>query len=358
MDTYFIEKNIWADYIRKKSLEINIYAAFEKSEPVFSNESQFIRADKTQKSSLMWEIANPDNIDKIIYDRMHPVAPLKIFFFPFKEIILPEIDSITPFFIIGATNCDLLALDITDKVFKDNNYKDPSYSRRRQQATIISIDCQKPDEYCFCELWGNRTYPEKNFDLNLTYTSEGFIAEIGSEKGVSIIKEIDKKEKTSEETASLRESIRKQTQNIVKNNNSQYKICEIGHIRNDVPSCLENKIDSPEWKSAVTDCVQCGACNAACPTCVCFLLEDFSSQKSFTKAKIWDYCLYQSYAKMASGVSPRPLLWERYANRLLCKYQYMVKNFGIVGCTGCGRCIAGCPGKIDKRKILQEVAKQ
>ena len=132
----------------------------------------------------------------------------------------------------------------------------------------------------------------------------------------------------------------------------------MGHIRNDIPACIEDKTGALEWKSGAFNCVQCGACNASCPTCVCFLLEDFSSRVSFSKAKIWDYCLYQSYAKMASGVSPRSLLWERYANRLLCKYKYMVKNFGIVGCTGCGRCISACPGKIDKRKILEEVVKE
>jgi len=60
---------------------------------------------------------------------------------------------------------------------------------------------------------------------------------------------------------------------------------------------------------------------------------------------------------MASGATPRPTLYDRYANRLLCKYWYMVENFGMVGCTGCGRCIAGCIGKIDKRKVLSEFLK-
>jgi ferredoxin len=33
----------------------------------------------------------------------------------------------------------------------------------------------------------------------------------------------------------------------------------------------------------------------------------------------------------------------------------MVENFKMIGCTGCGRCIAGCPGKIDKRKVLSSI---
>jgi len=115
--------------------------------------------------------------------------------------------------------------------------------------------------------------------------------------------------------------------------------------------------EGDNWKplQGVANCVQCGSCTANCPTCVCFLLEDTSQGRAFKKMKVWDSCQYPGYARMAAGASPRPRMFDRYGNRLMCKYQYMVQNFGLKGCTGCGRCIAGCIGKIDKRKVLDEL---
>lgn len=356
MEMFFIEKQVWDRYIAGKSKNRKIYGIFETNEKFLSNKSQFVRpVDGHDGQNLFWETVTPDNARRIVYDRMHPVPPLKIFFFPFKERIVPAVDNTEPFMVIGATNCDLLALDSTDRVFINDLYRDPAYSIRRQQGTLVSIDCLKPNEFCFCELLGNRPYPEKNFDLNLTLIENGFIAETGSDKGRVIIEELGKPEPASAGLISRRAEMREYVSGLVNAANSEYGFPAPGHLRKEVPEFIKDRLETPLWADGAYECIQCGSCNASCPTCVCFLLDDRSTGKNFSKSKIWDYCLLQSYAKMTSGVSPRPLLKERYANRLLCKYQYMVQNYGIVGCTGCGRCISGCPGKINKRKVINDI---
>ena len=58
---------------------------------------------------------------------------------------------------------------------------------------------------------------------------------------------------------------------------------------------------------------------------------------------------------MAGGSSPRLGLMERFRHRYLHKLEYFPKDFQMEACTGCGRCIQGCMGKIDMRKVLKSL---
>jgi len=77
--------------------------------------------------------------------------------------------------------------------------------------------------------------------------------------------------------------------------------------------------------------------------------------RKFQRIKEWDACSYAGYSRMAGGSSPRLGLMERFRHRYLHKFEYFPKNFGFEACTGCGRCIEGCMGKIDMRKVLKEL---
>ncbi|MCM8759789.1 MAG: 4Fe-4S dicluster domain-containing protein, partial [Candidatus Omnitrophica bacterium] len=180
----------------------------------------------------------------------------------------------------------------------------------------------------------------------LTLVENGFILEIGSQKGERLLSDSSFLRKANGNELSKRDEIRKNSSALIKKQNERFQIPEKIHAE------FKNVFSSLVWEDIWENCVQCGSCTNVCPSCVCFFLEDISKEEHFFKSKIWDSCLFPGYARMASGVSPRPLLSERYKNRLACKYMYMVEHFGMVGCTGCGRCIAGCPGKIDKRKVL------
>lgn len=333
MERLYISFNEWAEFIKGKLKEKRIYAPIEEN------------------NFLFYEILNEENYKNVVYDRARSVEPLKIFLYPFKERILPEIEDIPEVIIMGATSCDLKGLEILDKVFKYGDFVDPNYKKRRENLFIISFDCKKPYDSCFCTLVGVNPYPEKNFDLNLSKIEDGFIVEIGSEKGKDFIGNDNRFYQANESQISKMKEEREKVIEIVNGINKDFDLKDIEKI--------EGMYETEYWEKPkdIKNCVSCGSCNFNCPTCVCFLLEDLSDDGNFKKMKIYDACLYPGYARMASGVSPRPTLFDRYANRLLCKYWYMKENFGIIGCTGCGRCISGCLGKIDKRKVLNEILK-
>ncbi|KPJ71536.1 MAG: hypothetical protein AMS14_09065 [Planctomycetes bacterium DG_20] len=101
--------------------------------------------------------------------------------------------------------------------------------------------------------------------------------------------------------------------------------------------------------------MECGSCNFICPTCHCFLLSDLERAGRFRRFKNWDACQYEAFARVAGGANPRPKRWERLRNRFDKKFDFFVTHVGEPACTGCGRCVEACPGRIDLREILKEL---
>lgn len=336
METLYISQKDWTVFIKGKLKEQNIFAPFP-----------------AEDASLHYGKVTAENLEDVVYCKVRTVAPPKIFFSPFKEKTLPEITDIPDTVVMGPVSCDLQGLKILDKVFAEGDYKDTNYLERRKKTLIISFDCQSPFSTCFCEIVDVHPYPEQNFDLNLSFIEDGFIVEVGSEKGKKFIEKSASFFQSSQEQIEKREKNRVEAVKKVKEANREFDF-------SDVSEKIKGLYETERWKEIkdIENCVQCGSCTANCPSCVCFLLEDTGSKESFKKTKVWDSCLFPGYAKMAAGATPRPSLYDRYANRLLCKYWYMVENFELKGCTGCGRCIAGCIGKIDKRKVLTEVLRK
>jgi ferredoxin len=61
---------------------------------------------------------------------------------------------------------------------------------------------------------------------------------------------------------------------------------------------------------------------------------------------------------VAGGSNPRGKLYQRLQNRYHCKMDYSYDRLGRYTCVGCGRCIDGCAGNIDMRKIFAELERQ
>jgi len=123
-----------------------------------------------------------------------------------------------------------------------------------------------------------------------------------------------------------------------------------------VLDCPKKAIDLKHKKAVIGDeCVECGACTHVCPTCRCFLLVDQKSGDRMERVLVWDVCYYPGYWRMAGNLSPKPRLLDRFRNGFSCKFDYFVQNYETVACTGCGRCIQACMGKIDIRQCLSEL---
>ncbi|MCM8822756.1 MAG: 4Fe-4S dicluster domain-containing protein [Candidatus Omnitrophica bacterium] len=328
MAAYIIENNRWKELVTSWLSIYDVFAPFSSG------------------NNLFYQKVTELNIEDAIFGVVRPVQPLKFFVHPFQERVVPEVQDLKKTIVIGPANCDLAGLKILDRVFMEGDYKDPNYEKRRKNTIIVSIDCARPLSVCFCEKVGIKPFVDEGYDLNLTSVGNGFLIEVGSQAGKELLGDKNSFRQAQELDFEKRNELRNNSSLLVKKYNEKFNIQE------KIADSFKTIFPAKEWDEIWKNCVQCGSCTNICPSCVCFFLEDISRNDNFSKAKIWDSCLFPGYARMASGVSPRPLLSERYKNRLACKYMYMVENFGMIGCTGCGRCIAGCPGKIDKRKVL------
>jgi ferredoxin len=196
-------------------------------------------------------------------------------------------------------------------------------------------------------------YPTKKFDIDLSPITGGYLVEVGSDKGKTLINEnpelfmdaykiqIDEKELN-----------RKKMGKLLDEKNAKF------FLRHEISDSHKANLMNKIWKRLTKDCVECSACNLICPTCTCFLLLDQAKEKDNERYKVWDACLKSSYAKVAGGVNARGKLYERLQNRYQCKFDYSFDRLGRYTCVGCGRCIDGCAGNIDMRKIFVELERQ
>jgi ferredoxin len=242
---------------------------------------------------------------------------------------------------------------VQDHVFKDHDYVDPFYVKAREENLIIAADCTCAIDTCYCLAAGNQPYPEENFDISLSQVKNGFLVDVGTDKGQGLVdKNPSLFEEASEGMARERD---RQRENVVKEVKDNIK-------ENDVPSYDKFKKDiiKRNWESDIWDdeaktCVECGACTIICPTCHCFLLYDQKSEERMARLRVWDSCMIKDYARVAGGANPREKLWMRLRNRFDKKFDFFPEVAGFHACTGCGRCITACPAKIDIRKVLRRL---
>jgi NAD-dependent dihydropyrimidine dehydrogenase PreA subunit len=312
-------------------------------------EEYAILAPQKEKGGLFLQSVTSENFSSIIYDQARSVQPLKTFILPpLEEVVGEEIKFEKQRLFLGVKACDLNALSILDQAF-GGEFADQKFQERREANIIVSSDCNQPWDSCFCTHVGGQPFPKQGFDINISRVWDGFIVEIGSPRGKKILESHDEalKEIVKEEAEAL-ERIRKETIQKVNKNSRKYKF-EKSH-----KEVVLSKWDSKAWVSNSETCVECGACNHACPTCHCYFLDDVT-RKKVVRLRGWDSCMYTGYAVTAGGGTPRPRLYERFRNRYLCKFKYLDDNYGMYGCTGCGRCIEACQGKIDMRSALKDL---
>ncbi len=329
MKRYFIRDKLWDERLVEMMREHQIFAPVRKE-----NYTDF-------------EEITAQKISNIYYTGNTPTTPLKAFFFPVKENVVAT-GQIQPRIILGVSNCDLAALDLLDNIYLGGEFEDPCYKTNRQNTIIFGKDCDEIKESCHCSVYGIKPYSEKNYDVALSVSGENFYLTPLTEKGEVLL---EKYKINQGAVDSLPETVTELRNRMLTDLQRQNK-----GIPDEEASRKGIEKENPElWKKHADKCVSCGACSLICPTCHCFLLID---RKHFEKVKNWDACQLPGFSRVAAGEDPLMRLYERLKYRYLCKFAYKPEMFEAIACTGCGRCIDTCLGKINKNVVINEVCQQ
>lgn len=299
-----------------------------------------------------------EDLDNIVLGEVRAFEPLKAFFMRAREVVsegfkdaVPHAQD-KPMAIIGVKACDLKGFKVQDFVFKTDDCPDPSYIKNRQENLIISSDCTCAIDTCFCLAMGIKPHPDQDYDVNLSEVEGVFLVQAGSPKGEDLL----------QKNASLLDTASQEMETKYEVNREAVINEVIGNLKKiDMPQedqfkdIIEKNYDADIWADEAKTCVECGACNTICPTCHCFFLSDQKKNDIMTRTRLWDSCLIKDFARVAGGANPRDKLWMRLRNRFDKKFDYFPKVADIYACTGCGRCVAACPAKIDIRKVLKRL---
>jgi sulfhydrogenase subunit beta (sulfur reductase) len=278
--------------------------------------------------------------------------PRYLFYFP-RERVYPIPEDFPRRVIAGLKACDIRAMELLDKALLEGGFTEPAYAKWRENSIIISADCDEICETCSCNLTGGKPYSERGYDINVSKLEGNYLLSIGSEKGEELLQmligNVEIREALPEDLQLLAER-RKNIISILEEKNGT-----LGYsgVNNGFRS-----IDASVWMDESKECIGCGACTNVCPTCYCLILNDESDKENFVKVRSYDSCQWYGYARVAGGGTPRPRMYERFRNRYLCKLDYMKSNFGISGCTGCGRCTEACAAGIDFRKVITSLKEE
>jgi len=296
-----------------------------------------------------------DPAKTVEFNLFRTCTPPKEFLFPPLEraAVYPldsEPPSPNPFAVFGLKECDLASLEILDAVFGEDEFRDPLYMNWRENMFIVSSDCTDILESCFCTLFEGKGFPRAGFDLNISPAGDGFIVEIGSEKGQAFVEKHRNIFSTPPlEAVPTRDKRREEIEQRLRQQNAEYVPGD------ELKELIEREVYSEIFDTEAEGCVECQACTRVCPTCHCFFLFDSEGDDYFEKMKMWDSCIRQKYAEVAGGANPRRLLGDRIRHRFLHKFLYFPDRHGLQMCVGCGRCIDACMGGGDIREVLKKL---
>lgn len=280
--------------------------------------------------------------------------PVKSFLFSPRQTVarlpdpLPEQEP-TSRIVFGLKSCDLLPLKVHERVLLDGEFADPFYAARLKRTVLIAADCPEPAETCFCNLPGLKPYVREGADIVVAVVGQGLLVEPLTAAGEGLLQPAGLFRPATEAETGERDRLREVAVGKLSMLNPQ-------PWPDDLAAAVGRRMkDEAFWRRHASSCVECFGCLMACPTCYCFLLYDRAREGGFDRTRVWDACYEAAYTRVGGGANPRGEFLKRFANRFECKYREFKADHGFYACSGCGRCVGVCMGKIDIRRVLAEV---
>ncbi len=261
-----------------------------------------------------------------------------------KEIKVSAPDAPdAPFVVFGMRGCDVMGMEVLDRVFLSEPV-DSYYASRREHGVVIALACAQPEETCFCTAFGiDATQPKG--DVSAWLTQDALYLQAITEKGELLLSSLPMLEDADGAAVEAQQAQIKEI--LQKLPLSNLDLTEFDG------TATEKFFDSPKWAELSKACIGCGTCTFVCPTCQCYDIRDFDSGKDVQRYRCWDSCMYSDFTRMAHG-NPRTSQVERFRQRFMHKLVYFpANNDGMYSCVGCGRCIAKCPISMNIAKVIR-----
>lgn len=293
---------------------------------------------------------------KVRLDALHTVKSAKDLFFPqcenlmgfrmqgksieIEEPKLPDAD----YCIFGVRACDARSFEILDRVFLSEPV-DTYYQARREHGTVVSMACSRPEETCFCGVFGiDATEPAGDV---VTWIADGVLYwEPRTKKGEDLTQKVAELLSDSDTAAVERqkETVQKILERLPLHD------LDLTRFKEDE---MMNLFGDEAWAKLSERCIGCGTCTFVCPTCQCYDIRDYNTGHGIQRYRCWDSCMYRDFTMMAHGNNRKSQL-ERFRQRFMHKLVYYPNNNeGIFGCVGCGRCLAKCPISMNIAKVIK-----
>lgn len=264
-----------------------------------------------------------------------------------KEIEIVDAHSpIGPFALFGVRACDAQSLNLLDKVFLTDPV-DTFYQARRENGIVITSACLRPEESCFCGVFGIDAL-NPGGDIATWLVEDTLYWQPLTERGSKLTtlchsrldgEPKDRYEKNPVDLIFEPTEIKLPLANLDLSNFTQGALMEI--------------FNSPKWAELYPTCLGCGTCTFICPTCHCYDIQDFNTGDKIIRHRCWDSCMYSDFTLMAHG-NPRTSQLERFRQRYMHKLVYFPdNNDGAYACTGCGRCVQKCSVSINIAKVIK-----
>ncbi len=276
------------------------------------------------------------------------LTPPKKYFFPQIETVLkfklgadPKPEPVVAektLCVVGVHPFDIRGIMLFDAVYGGKD-PDPNYFLKRNNATIIGVDCLNPNPKSFAASMGTATVNE-GFDLMLTDIGDAYFVTVGTTKGENLLKKHAKAKDATEADEKKRDKARADAL-------KKYQV-SLKMKAEEIPALLTANWESKVFADKASTCFSCGSCVMVCPTCVCFDVQDDPALnlKEGERYRRWDACMLTEFAKVASGENFREHKEQRFRHRMYRKGKYLLERYKQLGCVGCGRCGIVCLAQI------------
>jgi len=263
--------------------------------------------------------------------------------------IEPATADAKPRVAMGLSPFDAAAIRRVSKVMASGKHADPRGVMGLEMG-MVSVFGPEPWRTCYPSLCGClKCMAEEGSDIVLTPIEGAFVANVTSERGERLVAAApglfsDAAEAEVSASEDVRAAFRKKLPDD-----------PFGEVFEQSP----NEVwDCEAFDRVAERCLGCGICTYLCPACHCFDILDESRGAEGKRYRCWDSCQFDHFTLHASRHNPRPVQAARIRQRVLHKFMYMPREFGVLGCTGCGRCVDLCPAGISIFEVMAEVREE